>query len=77
MALKLGGAIALFKLRRIAFSLFVGGIGFTILQLTMHHPENTLPGPDNHGNYIVALGLVIQLLVCAYAWRLRSRSALT
>ncbi len=64
MAAKLGGAIALFKLWRIAFPLFVGGIGLTILQLAMHHQESTYSGPDNH---IVALGLAIQLLVCAYA----------
>jgi hypothetical protein len=73
-ALELGGAIALFKLRRIAFPLFVGAFGCTILQMSMQHQENTVSGPVN---YLPALGLAIELFVCAYAWRLRSRSALT
>ncbi|WP_028224286.1 hypothetical protein [Paraburkholderia ferrariae] len=69
MALKLGGAIALFGLRRIAFLLFAGGLCLTVLQLTMHH-ESLLSGADS-------FRLAIQLLVCAYAWRLRARSVLT
>lgn len=74
LALELGGAIALFKLRRIAFPLFVGAFGCTLLQMTMHHQDNTVSGPGNH---FPVLWLVIDLFVCAYAWRLRSRSALT
>ncbi len=74
LALQLGGAVALFKLRRIALPLFVGAFGCTILQMTMQHPENTVSGP---GTLVPALALTIDLFVCAYAWRLRSRSALT
>jgi hypothetical protein len=77
MALKLGGAIALLRLRCIAFPLFAGGIGLTILQLTMHHRNYSFSGADSHGPYNAAFGLAIQLVVCAYVWRLRSRSVLT
>ncbi|WP_343674363.1 hypothetical protein [Paraburkholderia heleia] len=73
-ALQLGGAVTLFKLRRIAFPLFVGAFGCIILQMRIQHQENTVSGPGNH---VPALGLAIDLFVCAYAWRLRSRSALT
>jgi hypothetical protein len=76
MALKLGGAIALFGLRRIAFPLLAGGLCLTVLQLAMH-PESLLSGADNHGAYVEVFRLAIQLLVCAYAWRLRARSVLT
>src|SRR5579871_1025970 len=37
MVLELGGAIALFKLRRIAFPLFAGGLCVAILQLITQH----------------------------------------
>jgi hypothetical protein len=77
MALQLGGAIALFRLRRIAFPLFAAGVCLTILLRLMNRYEYTFSGADNHSTYIAAFGLAIQFLVCAYAWRLRSRSVLT
>ncbi|MEX3917878.1 hypothetical protein AB4Y43_16800 [Paraburkholderia sp. BR10872] len=73
-ALELGGAVALFKLRRIAFPLFVGAFACTILQMTMHRQESAVSGPGSH---TPALWMAIDLFVCAYAWRLRSRSVLT
>jgi hypothetical protein len=77
MALQLAGAIALFRLRRMALPLFAGGLCITILQWTTQHNEYTFSGAESHGTYVGLLGLAIEFLVCAYAWRLRSRSVLT
>ncbi|NIE63202.1 hypothetical protein [Burkholderia sp. Ax-1719] len=77
MALQLGGAIALLRLRRIALPLFAGGLFVTILQWTMLHNEYAFSGAGSQGTYMGLFGLATEFLVCAYAWRLRSRSVLT
>lgn len=77
MALELGGAIALFRLRRVAFPLFVGAFCIFIIQTAIHYRDGTFSGADNHGAHFAVYSLAIHLLVCAYAWRLRSRSVLT
>lgn len=77
MALELGGAIALFRLRRVAFPLFFGALCIQIAQTSIHYREGIFSGANNHSTYIVAFSLAIHLFVSAYAWRLRSRSVLT
>ncbi len=76
MALELAGAIALFRLRRMAFPLFVGALCTQIAQTSIHYREGIFSGANNHSTHIVAFSLATHLFVCAYAWRLRSRSVL-
>lgn len=75
MAFQLGGAIALFGLRRVAYPLFIGGLWVRVVQMAMQR-GTTPPGTDIHGMLIVAFTLAIDLLVCLYARSLRSRSVL-
>ena len=73
----LGGAISLFRLRRISFNLFATAFGLTILGTIVHAITKNLfavlSGPMAFG---MALGYCISITVCVYVWKLRARGIL-
>lgn len=75
--LHVGGAIAIFLLRKIAFYLFSAAFVLVILEILVHtYTSNfidALGGPGAVGTLLV---YGILLAVCIYAWRLSSRGVL-
>lgn len=76
MALELGGAIALFALRRSAYPLFVTALCVSAVQ-TLMQSNGIFSTGDSHGHLTIAIVWVIDISVCLYARSLRSRGVLT
>ncbi len=76
--LNIAGAIAIFRLRKIAPLLFIAALAIslaqTIAQIFTTNFAAALGGPGAIGALI---GFGIAIAVCVYAWRLRMRGVLT
>ena len=76
--LNLGGAIALFWLRKVALYLFAAAFAIGILGTLRHVADASfaaaLGGPGVIG---MLAGYALWIAVCIYAWRLKSRGVLT
>jgi len=75
--LNVAGAIAMFRLRKIAFHLFSAAFVLVILQTLVHTITTNfvaaLGGPGAVGGLI---GYGISLAVCVYAWKLKAGGVL-
>ena len=76
-ALNLAGAISIFLLRRIAFSLFMTSLALSILLTLVHaFTTNLTTALGGAGALGLAFGYAISIAVCTYAWKLKARGVL-
>ena len=75
--LNLAGAVAIFRLRKIAFHLFTAALAVAILQSLAHAmTTNFLAALGGPGAVGVLVGHGLSAAVCVYAWRLKARGVL-
>jgi hypothetical protein len=75
--LNAGGAIAIFRLRKIAFHLFSAAFAIVILQTLVHTiTTNFVAALGGSGAVGALIGYGILLAVCVYAWKLKERGVL-
>ena len=75
--LNAAGAIAIFRLRKIAFHLFSAAFAIVILQTLVHTiTTNFVAALGGSGAAGALVGYGILLAVCVYAWKLKERGVL-
>lgn len=75
--LNVAGAIAIFRLRKIAFHLFTAAFVLVILQTLVYAiTTNFVAAVGGPGAVGVLIGYGILLAVCIYAWKLKARGVL-
>ena len=75
--LNVAGAVAIFRLRKIAFHLFATAFVLVILQTLVHTiTTNFVAALGGPGVVGALIGYGISLAVCIYAWKLKARGVL-
>jgi hypothetical protein len=76
-SLHLFGAVTLFMLRRVAFYLFTAALALSLVLTVIHSLTKGFIAALGEGGAVgVLLGYGIAVVICVYAWKLRTRGVL-